>query len=342
HGITMPSLDNAVRYYLAEKDPAEYQYQMDNFFVLIAAHRLDKLTKGLVIYPKNPSAKRVLYQAMADKRKITKKYLAISQKMEFSPKSTNPQAKFCALEVKKINTKNNYQTLEITLHTGRKHQIRSILSYFGLPIVGDKKYVSNKGVLARELLSRLAERTELPQEASEQEEVKRAYRKLSLKYHPDRQHGKSSEEKKEAEAKMKEINHANDILTGITEVYDDYDDPKSTDFDNSEKLTELKERVKKGIREALARAEFTQTEFENMMRETQQRKPELREIAELYIDFPNKIDGLDNADEILNYYEKFLKMVTACYQDKLNSNLEDLKNNQPKSVFEEYMEENEE
>src|SRR6185436_2732212 len=35
HGITMPSLDNAVRYYLAEKDPAEYQYQMDNFFVLI-------------------------------------------------------------------------------------------------------------------------------------------------------------------------------------------------------------------------------------------------------------------------------------------------------------------
>ncbi|CAG8470845.1 8147_t:CDS:2 [Racocetra fulgida] len=165
HGITMPSLDNAVRYYLAEKDPAEYQYQMDNFFVLIAAHRLDKLTKGLVIYPKNPSAKRVLYQAMADKSKITKKYLATcekkpkkilpgyisAQKMEFSPKSTNPQAKFCALEAKKINTKNNYQTLEITLHTGRKHQIRSILSYFGLPIVGDKKYEKefinfNKGV----------------------------------------------------------------------------------------------------------------------------------------------------------------------------------------------------
>ncbi|KLL01852.1 MAG: hypothetical protein MRERV_95c004 [Mycoplasmataceae bacterium RV_VA103A] len=60
------------------------------------------------------------------------------------------------------------------------------------------------------------------------------------------------------------------------------------------------------------------------------------------MDFPSKIDGLNNADEILNYYEKFLKMITACYQDKLNSNLEDFKNNQPKSVFEEYMEENEE
>ena len=62
--------------------------------------------------------------------------------MEFFPKSTNPQAKFCALEVKKISERNTCQILEITLHTGRKHQIRSILSHFGLPIIGDKKYGS--------------------------------------------------------------------------------------------------------------------------------------------------------------------------------------------------------
>jgi len=63
--------------------------------------------------------------------------------MEFSPKSSNPQAKFCALEIKEIDKKNNnYQTLEITLHTGRKHQIRSILSYLGCPVIGDKKYGS--------------------------------------------------------------------------------------------------------------------------------------------------------------------------------------------------------
>ncbi|CAG8808961.1 4740_t:CDS:1, partial [Racocetra persica] len=164
HGITMPSLDNAVRNYLVEKNPAEYQRQIANFFILTAAHRLDKLTKGIVIYPKNPSTKRVLYQAIADKNKITKKYLAVcekrpkkilpsyisgylsknssEQKMEFSREPTNSQAKFCALEVRKVDTKNNYQTLEITLHTGRKHQIRSILSYFCLPIVGDKKYGS--------------------------------------------------------------------------------------------------------------------------------------------------------------------------------------------------------
>ena len=164
HGITMPSLDNAVRHYLSEKNPAEYQRQIENFFVLTASHRLDKLTKGLVIYPKNPLAKKVLYKAIADKSKITKKYLVRcekltkkelpnyisgylwknnpAQKMEFSPKSTNPQAKFCALEIIVVAKKTTYQVLEITLHTGRKHQIRSILSYLGCPVIGDKKYGS--------------------------------------------------------------------------------------------------------------------------------------------------------------------------------------------------------
>jgi len=164
HGITMPSLDNSVRNYLSEKNPAEYQQQIENFFVFTAAHRLDKVTKGLVIYPKNPLAKKVLYKAIADKSKITKKYLTLcenlskkklpnyisgyleknsqEQKMMFSLKTTNPQAKLCALEIKKLSTNNEQQTLEITLHTGRKHQIRSILSYLGCPIIGDKKYGS--------------------------------------------------------------------------------------------------------------------------------------------------------------------------------------------------------
>ncbi|CAI2167683.1 18446_t:CDS:1 [Funneliformis geosporum] len=79
HGIPMPSLDNAVRYYLLKKDPIDYQQKIKQLFVLIAAHRLDRLTKGLVIYPKNPLAKKVLYKAIGDKSKITKKYLAICE-----------------------------------------------------------------------------------------------------------------------------------------------------------------------------------------------------------------------------------------------------------------------
>lgn len=45
------------------------------------------------------------------------------------------------------------------------------------------------------------------------DEIKKAYRKLSLKYHPDRQGNKSEAEKKEAEDKFKEIGAAYAILS---------------------------------------------------------------------------------------------------------------------------------
>ncbi|MCE8159340.1 MAG: RluA family pseudouridine synthase [Candidatus Moeniiplasma glomeromycotorum] len=165
HGITMPSLDNAVRNYIFKQNPIEYQKQQGEFFILTAVHRLDKLTKGLVIYPKNPPAKRILYKAISDKSKITKKYLAecenfqnrevpvfiqgylgkdsLGQKMVFSL-TPYQKAKYCAMEVKEIKReKSNHLVLfEITLQTGRKHQIRSALAYFGYPIVGDEKYGS--------------------------------------------------------------------------------------------------------------------------------------------------------------------------------------------------------
>lgn len=46
-----------------------------------------------------------------------------------------------------------------------------------------------------------------------QDEIKKAFRKLSLKWHPDRQQGKSDEEKKAAEEKFKEISEAYETLS---------------------------------------------------------------------------------------------------------------------------------
>ncbi|QBY56437.1 GSU2403 family nucleotidyltransferase fold protein [Cupriavidus oxalaticus] len=43
-------------------------------------------------------------------------------------------------------------------------------------------------------------------------EIRVAYRRLAMKFHPDRQHGKSEREKKQAEEKFKEIEEANRIL----------------------------------------------------------------------------------------------------------------------------------
>lgn len=45
------------------------------------------------------------------------------------------------------------------------------------------------------------------------DDIKKAYKKLCLKYHPDRMVNASEEEKKEAEAKFKEINEANSVLS---------------------------------------------------------------------------------------------------------------------------------
>lgn len=50
-------------------------------------------------------------------------------------------------------------------------------------------------------------------ENASQDEIKKAFRKLSIKLHPDKQAGKSDKEKKEAEAKFKEINEAYQVLS---------------------------------------------------------------------------------------------------------------------------------
>ena len=58
------------------------------------------------------------------------------------------------------------------------------------------------------------------------DEIKAAFRKLAIKYHPDHFSTASEEEKKAAEEKFKEINHAYDVLTDEQKraAYDQYGD----------------------------------------------------------------------------------------------------------------------
>lgn len=55
---------------------------------------------------------------------------------------------------------------------------------------------------------------------SDEADVKKAYRKLALKYHPDRQNGKSEEEIAKASAMFVKIAEAQDILTDPVKKYD--------------------------------------------------------------------------------------------------------------------------
>ena len=58
------------------------------------------------------------------------------------------------------------------------------------------------------------------------DEIKSAYRKLAKKYHPDMFTNASDAEKKEAEVKFKEVNHAYEVLSDDQKrkVYDTYGD----------------------------------------------------------------------------------------------------------------------
>ena len=75
------------------------------------------------------------------------------------------------------------------------------------------------------------------------EDIKKAFRKKSIKWHPDKWANKSESERKEAEDKFKEINEANSVLSDETKRrnYDMYGDPDGNhmssifdDFDASD------------------------------------------------------------------------------------------------------------
>lgn len=116
------------------------------------ATRLDLATSGLMLIAKNAFIHHQLMQ-----RKIEKKYLARIQgiiipkegsinlpikRLEGSSlkRQVAPDGKPSQTEYKVLEEKDNESILELTLLTGRCHQIRVHLSYLGYPIYGDKLY----------------------------------------------------------------------------------------------------------------------------------------------------------------------------------------------------------
>ncbi|WP_342275867.1 RluA family pseudouridine synthase [Spiroplasma endosymbiont of Nebria brevicollis] len=151
------NLDTMVRYYLQQKNPKAPREQT---FTISHQYRLDKLTKGLIIYPKNKITQNAFYEANQN-GSIIKKYLAICKgqltktldisgfithdedemKMIFNMESYE-QSKSCTTIFTPLFMTKNFTLVECQLITGRKHQIRATLQFLNLPIVGDTKYGS--------------------------------------------------------------------------------------------------------------------------------------------------------------------------------------------------------
>lgn len=120
-------------------------------------HRLDKDTTGLIICAKDDETHLKLVD-MFSKRDISKKYLAIcngsfskesgfidkpigrdeKERKKMSVKSKSGKEALTEYNILTSNLK--YSLVDVTLHTGRTHQIRVHFSSINHPIVGDDTY----------------------------------------------------------------------------------------------------------------------------------------------------------------------------------------------------------
>lgn len=127
-------------------------------------HRLDKETSGIVMFAKNDKIKKLYQDNWNEIVKDRKYYAVVEGVLEKSGRiesylkegdnymvySTNDkQGKLAVTEYKVIKTNNNYTLLDINILTGRKNQIRVHMKDIGHPIVGDRKYDSNKNPINR-------------------------------------------------------------------------------------------------------------------------------------------------------------------------------------------------
>jgi 23S rRNA pseudouridine1911/1915/1917 synthase len=131
---------------------------------LFVVHRLDRPTSGVMLFAKKVKAASHYSQLMTE-QKSEKKYMAAVQnppneesgtlehylfhdtklKKSFISNKENKKAKKASLQYKVLNKIDNYTLLEITLGSGRFHQIRSQLAAIGSPIKGDVKYGARRG-----------------------------------------------------------------------------------------------------------------------------------------------------------------------------------------------------
>ena len=126
-------------------------------------HRLDRNTKGLLIFARNAETEKALLAAFRD-RKVEKRYHALCfgqfpKKSDVLTAYLRKDAAHSVVYVNDVPSKNSKKIIteytviesladgttrvEVVLHTGKTHQIRAHLAHIDCPIVGDMKYGDN-------------------------------------------------------------------------------------------------------------------------------------------------------------------------------------------------------
>ena len=148
------SLDQLVVEYLMATN--QYDPNKEKGFVPGPAHRLDRNTSGLVAFGKTRDALNLLFELFKNHDLINKHYLALVVGQVEKEKDTidapllkdeennlvtvSRNGKTAKTVYKLIKKYQDYSLLDVTLLTGRTHQIRVHMAYIRHPIVGDSKY----------------------------------------------------------------------------------------------------------------------------------------------------------------------------------------------------------
>lgn len=147
-------LSELIKEFIKERD-----HKPGNVFLGVV-HRLDRPVSGVVLFAKTSKALSRMNALFAQHEQVRKTYWAIVGKRPPQDEGTLvhwltrdekrniarayerevPNSKRAVLDYKLIAQGERYWLLEVTLHTGRHHQIRCQLAKMGCPIKGDLKY----------------------------------------------------------------------------------------------------------------------------------------------------------------------------------------------------------
>jgi 23S rRNA pseudouridine955/2504/2580 synthase len=124
----------------------------------VLVHRLDRDTSGIILVAKNKAVVRKLHGLLRD-HEFTKKYSAVVhgappkqkgfveaeliktiERNEGTKMMVGEKGLYSKTDYVVVNREGDFSKLELTLVTGRTHQIRVHMAHIGCPVVGDTRY----------------------------------------------------------------------------------------------------------------------------------------------------------------------------------------------------------
>lgn len=147
---------------------AHYLKERGQLNTIRPVHRLDRETTGCVIFAKDSRSQFILEQQLKE-GSLKRTYLALVKGVISPPAGTidapigphptlpnrravTPQGEQAITHYRTISTSEDVSLLELSLATGRTHQIRLHLAHRGCPILGDHMYGVRSPLINRQAL----------------------------------------------------------------------------------------------------------------------------------------------------------------------------------------------